>query len=102
VSWGRCSRMKSVSKAIINSSPLDPIESSGKSLLAQAEDERGSYTFTFSDRHPGYTGVWMIIAGMFVWNCSPGSWVAESGVMRTLAGKIGAIVCTGWLFTLGE
>ncbi|KAF5358679.1 hypothetical protein D9758_007660 [Tetrapyrgos nigripes] len=52
-------------------------------------------------RHPAYTGVWMIIAGMFVWNCSPGSWVVESGVMRTISGKIAAVVCASWLLTLG-
>ncbi|KAK7453409.1 hypothetical protein VKT23_011674 [Stygiomarasmius scandens] len=58
----------------------------------------GPYTVV---RHPAYAGVWMIIAGIFIWHPSPGSWVAESGVMRTIGGKLCAGVCATWLLTLG-
>ncbi|KAF8186385.1 hypothetical protein BJ912DRAFT_852268 [Pholiota molesta] len=39
-------------------------------------------------RHPSYTGFLISHPGWFLWQLSPGSWVRESGLWDTVAGKI--------------
>ncbi|KAJ7287644.1 hypothetical protein C8J57DRAFT_1431156 [Mycena rebaudengoi] len=38
-------------------------------------------------RHPGYTGILLIVLGFFCWNACPGSWLRECGVLHTMLGK---------------
>ena len=39
-------------------------------------------------RHPAYTGLTLIFAGMFPWHLSKGSWIMESGLWNTMSGKL--------------
>ncbi|KAF8890739.1 hypothetical protein BD779DRAFT_1671269 [Infundibulicybe gibba] len=39
-------------------------------------------------RHPGYSGVLIGVAGIVMWNASPGSWARECGALATTGGKI--------------
>ncbi|KAG6910483.1 hypothetical protein DXG01_010408 [Tephrocybe rancida] len=42
-------------------------------------------------RHPSYTGSMTIFIGLCFWYASRGSWIRESGILHTVAGK----VCVG-------
>lgn len=50
----------------------------------------GPYAYV---RHPSYTGVAMIYAGLAIWQISPGSWVRASGVLDIAIGK----ACLGFV-----
>ncbi|TFK52665.1 hypothetical protein OE88DRAFT_1734626 [Heliocybe sulcata] len=43
-------------------------------------------------RHPSYTGVWLMSMGWHAMHLLPGSWVRESGVLQTAAGRAAALV----------
>ncbi|KAJ3739648.1 hypothetical protein DFH05DRAFT_484392 [Lentinula detonsa] len=58
----------------------------------------GPYGFV---RHPSYTGVLLIIAGLFIWQGGPNSWMRQSGILASWAGKGFAAACAAWLGTLG-
>ncbi|KAJ3839817.1 hypothetical protein EV361DRAFT_945380 [Lentinula raphanica] len=58
----------------------------------------GPYSFV---RHPSYAGVLLIIAGLFIWQGGPNSWMRQSGILTSWAGKGFAAVCAAWLGTLG-
>jgi protein-S-isoprenylcysteine O-methyltransferase Ste14 len=38
-------------------------------------------------RHPSYTGMMLVLGGLFPWHLSEGSWIMESGLWNTLLGK---------------
>lgn len=38
-------------------------------------------------RHPSYSGMFAVYVGMFCWYGSRGSWLRETGVLETVAGK---------------
>ncbi|KAJ3783089.1 hypothetical protein GGU10DRAFT_274253 [Lentinula aff. detonsa] len=59
----------------------------------------GPYGFV---RHPSYTGVLLIIAGLFIWQGGPNSWMRQSGILASWAGKGFAAACAAWLGTLGD
>ncbi|KAF8803362.1 hypothetical protein BYT27DRAFT_7226027 [Phlegmacium glaucopus] len=44
----------------------------------------GPYAYV---RHPSYTGLLLANIGWFLWNSASGSWVMESGLWTTVAGK---------------
>ncbi|KAJ4465446.1 hypothetical protein J3R30DRAFT_2676061 [Lentinula aciculospora] len=52
-------------------------------------------------RHPSYTGVLLIIAGLFIWQGGPNSWMRQSGILASWAGKTFTAACAAWLGTLG-
>jgi len=39
-------------------------------------------------RHPSYVGTFAVFAGVFMTNMAKGSWIRESGVLETTAGKV--------------
>ncbi|PCH37502.1 hypothetical protein WOLCODRAFT_167544 [Wolfiporia cocos MD-104 SS10] len=45
-------------------------------------------------RHPSYTGITMVFAGMLMCQLGAGSWLAECGMMNSIMGRIA--VC-GWV-----
>ncbi|KJA17928.1 hypothetical protein HYPSUDRAFT_57429 [Hypholoma sublateritium FD-334 SS-4] len=45
-------------------------------------------------RHPSYTGLLISHVGWFLWQFGEGSWVLESGLWRTLLGKLGVLAFT--------
>jgi protein-S-isoprenylcysteine O-methyltransferase Ste14 len=53
-------------------------------------------------RHPSYTGLILILAGLFPWLLSKGSWIMESGLWNTMLGKLFVVIYFGVLNTLGS
>ena len=59
-------------------------------------------------RHPSYTGLILILCGLFPWYLGKGSWVMESGLWNTMLGKLlvvmyfGAIHILGFFYFLGR
>jgi len=39
-------------------------------------------------RHPSYSGILAVLAGLVCWFCSSGSWLRESGVLEFTAGSV--------------
>jgi len=58
----------------------------------------GPYAYV---RHPSYTGLIMIFAGLGIWQASPGSWIRESGVLETTVGRVFAGFAALWNATMG-
>ncbi|KAJ3879230.1 hypothetical protein F5051DRAFT_326382 [Lentinula edodes] len=52
-------------------------------------------------RHPSYTGILLIIAGLFIWQGGPNSFMRQSGMLASWTGKAFAAGCALWLGTLG-
>jgi len=52
-------------------------------------------------RHPSYTGIFLVYAGLFIWQSSSGSWLRESGILQTWGGKAIAMGSISWFLTYG-
>ena len=39
-------------------------------------------------RHPSYTGLILVFGGLFPWHLSKGSWIMESGLWKTMLGRL--------------
>ena len=59
-------------------------------------------------RHPSYTGLILVFAGMIPWYLSKGSWILESGLWNTMLGKMlvvlyfGVLNITASIFTIAR
>ena len=53
-------------------------------------------------RHPSYTGMIFIFAGLFPWHLSKGSWMMESGLWNTMLGKFLVVIYFSVLNTFGS
>ncbi|KAF8902890.1 hypothetical protein CPB84DRAFT_1678390 [Gymnopilus junonius] len=51
-------------------------------------------------RHPGYTGILLVISGLTCWHITPGSWAIECDVFDTTAGKLVALINLGLMLTV--
>ena len=43
-------------------------------------------------RHPSYTGLILILAGLFPWYLGTGSWILESGLWKTMLGRLFVVI----------
>ncbi|KAF9072101.1 hypothetical protein BDP27DRAFT_1218134, partial [Rhodocollybia butyracea] len=51
-------------------------------------------------RHPSYTGLMIISAGIFIWQIAPASWIRQSGMLENLGGRLLVIAFTLWTLAL--
>jgi protein-S-isoprenylcysteine O-methyltransferase Ste14 len=43
-------------------------------------------------RHPSYTGMILMLGGLFAWYLSKGSWIMESGLWNTILGRLLVVI----------
>ncbi|KAF8197902.1 hypothetical protein BJ912DRAFT_845720 [Pholiota molesta] len=43
-------------------------------------------------RHPGYTGILLVVVGIIFCHASPGSWARESGIFQSALGRIATFI----------
>ena len=53
-------------------------------------------------RHPSYTGLILIIGGLFPWFLGKGSWIMESGLWDTILGRLIVVIYFSLLNILGS
>jgi protein-S-isoprenylcysteine O-methyltransferase Ste14 len=58
----------------------------------------GPYAYV---RHPSYSGLVMVFAGLGIWQLAPGSWIRESGMLDTVNGKVFAGFAVLWNAGMG-
>ncbi|KAF9072102.1 hypothetical protein BDP27DRAFT_1218078 [Rhodocollybia butyracea] len=47
-------------------------------------------------RHPSYTGMMMMSAGIFIWQIAPASWIRQSGMLENVGVRLLVVAFTLW------